>query len=158
MHSFLNTAQGIKPGLPALLCSFLFLFSSPPLICMSHLILKVYLSSLLSFFSHRGPVKCLKIAVRDFSSYLSRPCRKELATAAPHTPSSLYTLPCTHTQHLTKLCPLPSTALGFRNRVFDSARPSLMALLFLSFPPFLLLLLHLVMQKCCCQITPQCLQ
>lgn len=93
-----------------------FLSSSPPLICISHLILKGDLSFLLSFFSHHGVVKCLKIEVRDFCLDLLHPCRKECAAAAPHT--SLLSISIhlhtrralIHTEHFIKLlhlcCPL----------------------------------------------------
>lgn len=98
-----------------------FLSSSPPLICISHLILKVDLSFFLSFFSHHSVVKSLKIEVRDFCLDLWHPCRKECAAAAPRTPSSVYKHPFTHTQsththralHEAAVCVLPSAASEF---------------------------------------------
>lgn len=102
------------------LCSFLSLSWSSS----SHLHLSSNLESLsvlpsLFLPPSRVAVKCLEIEVRDFCSYLSRPRRKELAAAAtPHPLSPLCICTHSHThankQHSTKLCPLPSTALGFR--------------------------------------------
>lgn len=148
-----------------------FLSSSPPLICISHLILKVDLSFLPSFFSHHGVVKCLKIEVRDFCLDLLHPCRKECAAAA-----SVYKQPFTQAQSAhthqaldeAAVCVLPSAAPKWSNRMLNSAPLSLIAIFFLKVLPFIVLSLtehtqihpevYMVVQKRCCRITPQWLQ